>query len=98
MDFTSKPFVIFMALFGALACALNARREKRIDNWLDFFTYLVIAAFAGFIFWLVGIFLWGQDSILTGIVAGMGGWLGVDGLAFLAEAIKRLLGRFNFKI
>lgn len=83
----------FLAVFGALAHAINVHRNGGSKGFTDFLLLAVMSSFSGIIFALVALqFL--QNEYLTLAAAGSGGFLGVEGLTVLAEKIRDTLAGF----
>lgn len=79
------------ALFGALTHALTAQRKGLTKSFSDFLALMVISSFSGLMFALMGMDLFGGDQYITLTMAGTGGFLGVEGMAWIVERIRNFL-------
>lgn len=79
----------WIAIFGAITHALNAQRMGKTKNWKDFIVLMVMSSFTGVMFSLVGLHYFPHDIYISMAAAGTGGWIGVEGLAWLSELIKK---------
>lgn len=77
----------FMAMFGAIAHALRAHREGSSKGITDFIILTLMSSFSGVIFYLVSVQFFHNDY-MTLAMAGAGGFLGVEGLTFLANKLR----------
>jgi hypothetical protein len=80
-----------IAFFGAIAHALNAHRAGKTKNLIDIAILVIISSFSGIMFALIAFSFFDKDSYLTLAMAGAGGFLGVEGLTVLVNAIKKSL-------
>lgn len=76
-----------MAVFGAIAHALRAHRDGRSKGVVDFVILTMMSSFSGVLFYLVSAQLFNNDY-MTLAMAGAGGFLGVEGLTFLAGKLR----------
>ena len=85
------PFIAhgFLAIFGAFAHATKVYRDGGTRNFLDFTLLVMMSSFSGVIFALLGSEMFGPESYITLAAAGTGGFLGVEGMTFAVEWIKR---------
>lgn len=88
--FTSVIAHGFLAIFGALAHAINAQRTGKTKGLLDFCLLTIMSSFSGVIFALVALHLFDNEYI-TLAAAGSGGFLGVEGLSILSGKIRDVL-------
>lgn len=77
-----------MAMIGAIVHALIAYRKGETRNVLDVIILTMISAFGGLIGGLLSVQFYPTDEIMLMIGAGMGGYLGVEGLTYLVNVIK----------
>lgn len=76
-------------MFSGLAKSLADGKKKL---W-DVFTGVIISGFSGTMFAVASMALFGDEHFyLTMVMAGSGGFLGVEGINWLAEKVKRKLG------
>jgi hypothetical protein len=78
-----------IALFGAVVHALNAHRLGKVKGVFEIAVLTVIASFSGVMFFLAAISIFGKDSYWTVLITGAGGFLGIEGLNTLVNAIKK---------
>lgn len=82
-----------LAVFGALAHAINVHRSGGSKGVVDFCLLTIMSSFSGIIFALIALqFL--HNEYLTLAAAGSGGYLGVEGLSVLASKIRDTLAGF----
>lgn len=79
-----------LAVLGGITHALSAYRKGETKGFLDIVILSVISAFTGVIFALVALYLY-PDTYLTYAIAGTGGFIGVEGMSWLTEFVKRKL-------
>lgn len=82
-----------LAVFGALAHAINVHRNGGSKGLLDFTLLSVMSSFSGVIFALVALQFFNNEYI-TLAAAGSGGFLGIEGLTVLASKIRDTLAGF----
>jgi len=83
-----------LALFGAFTHASSVYRSGGTKNLMDFLLLIIMSSFSGVMFALVGLYIFGDGNYLTMAMAGTGGFLGVEGMTFIVEFIRR---RLNIK-
>ena len=89
----SSPFIAhgLLASFGAFVHASKVYRAGGTKNSLDFLLLTVMSSFSGVLFALVGSEMFGPESYITLAMAGTGGFLGVEGIAYAIELLKKRL-------
>lgn len=80
----------FLAIFGAIAHAINAHRSGKSKGILDFLMLTILSSFSGVLFSLIALYLF-DNQYITLAAAGSGGYLGVEGLTLLTTKIRDLL-------
>lgn len=80
-----------LAVFGAVAHAINAHRRGQSKGLMDFFLLTLMSSFSGVVFSLLALHFF-DNQYMTLAAAGAGGFLGVEGLAVLAVKIRDALG------
>lgn len=85
-----------IALFGAMAHAINAHRKGTSKGILDFLLLTVMSSFSGVIFALLALQFF-HNEYLTLAAAGSGGFLGVEGLTFVSFKMRAILINFLTK-
>ena len=80
-----------LAIFGALAHAINAHRNGKSKGWLDFLLLTIMSSFSGVVFALLALHLF-DNQYMTLAASGAGGFLGVEGLTILATKVRDALG------
>lgn len=86
-----------IAIFGALAHALQKQRNGQSKGFFDFVALALMSSFSGVVFALIGLHFFGGQHYLTLAMAGTGGFLGVEGLAIVVERIQQLISLNNKK-
>ena len=93
----SVPLVIIFGAFVHATVQLKLARDTNDDSFtfLDWLILLPISAFSGWVFYLMASAFF-QDDRLIGGAAGMGAFVGIRGLNFIATVgmkfIKKKLG------
>ncbi len=82
-----------LALFGAFAHAINAHRSGQTKGFFDFVALMVLSSFSGVIFALLALHTFDSEYI-TLAAAGSGGFLGIEGITFLAPKVRNLVANF----
>lgn len=78
-----------VAFFGAIVHALEAQRTGRSKSATDFFALVVMSSFSGAIFALIGLQFLPEQVYLTAALAGTGGYLGIEGMAYIIDFLKK---------
>lgn len=76
-----------IAIFGAIVHAARAHRLGQSKGLLDFVLLTLMSSFSGVVFALVA-FQFFDNPYMTLALTGAGGFLGVEGLSYLATALK----------
>lgn len=79
-----------LAVSGGIVHALSAYRRGETRGVLDIIILSVISAFTGVIFAFVALSLY-PDTYLTFAIAGVGGFVGVEGMSWITEFVKSKL-------
>ena len=77
-----------LAVFGGIVHALSAYRKGETRGLFDIIVLSVISSFTGVIFALIALYLY-PEGYLTYAIAGVGGYVGVEGMAWITEFIKK---------
>lgn len=90
------PAIIFLihgiiALFGAIVHALKAHRGGKTKTIVDFFILTVMSSFTGVMFSFLGLQLFPNQIYITLMLAGSGGFMGVEGMAIIIDVIRQLV-------
>lgn len=90
-----RQFALFaahgaIALLGAVVHALAAHRAGKSKGFLDFLILTTMSSFSGVIFALVA-FQFFDNPYMTLALTGAGGFLGVEGLAFISAQLREAL-------
>lgn len=80
-----------IAIFGAVVHALKAHRDGKSKAWSDFPILLIMASFSGVMFGLIGINYLPQETYLTMVMAGSGGFLGVEGMSLIVARVTSII-------
>lgn len=76
-----------LAIFGGIIHALSAYRRGETRGLLDILILATISSFTGVIFALVALNIY-SDNYLTYAIAGVGGFIGVEGMAWITDYVK----------
>lgn len=79
-----------LAIFGGVVHALSAYRRGETRNLLDILILATISSFTGVIFAFIALHLYPQ-GYLTFAIAGVGGFIGVEGMSWITEFVKKKL-------
>ena len=79
-----------LAVFGGIVHALSAYRRGETKGWLDIIVLSIISSFTGVIFALIALYLY-PNTYLSFAIAGMGGFVGVEGMSWVQEFVRRKL-------
>ena len=82
-----------IAFFGAITHALSAHRKGQSKTFADFISLTLMSSFSGVMFSLVGLHLFAGDTYATLAMAGTGGFLGVEGMGWLVEKVKKMIAK-----
>lgn len=80
-----------LAFFGAIVHASKTVRDGRAKGdtptqiLLDFTILVIMSSFSGVMFALLGFEMFGIDSYLSMAMAGVGGYVGVEGMTFVVN-------------
>lgn len=77
----------FAALFGAIA---NTMKCEKKTFW-SIMTSFIVSSFSGFIFGLLAVYFFGDQTYLTTAIAGAGGFLGNEGMVYISKAMLKAL-------
>ncbi len=79
-----------LAVFGGVVHALSAYRRGETRGLIDIIVLATISSFTGVIFAFLALYLY-PNGYLTYAIAGMGGFVGVEGMSWITEFIKKKL-------
>ena len=80
-----------LALAGALTHASKAHRLGTSKTFIDFITLTLMSSFSGVMFALLAFHLFADRPYLTMAMAGVGGFLGVEGMAVIVSRLQEML-------
>lgn len=80
-----------MAIFGGIAHAINAHREGKSHNPVDFILLAIMSSFFGFLIGFIGISLFKENIYAIMAMSGVGGWLGVESKSLLQSWVGSIL-------
>ena len=80
-----------LAVFGGIVHALTAHRSGKTRGFMDIMLLAIISSFAGVMFAILATHYFPHQMYLSHAAAGMGGFLGVEGLSFLALRVRDLV-------
>lgn len=83
-----------IALFGALAHAINAHRNGESKGFLDFALLTVLSSFSGIVFALLAVHFF-EDGYITLAIAGSGGYIGVEGLSLVSKKLVAFIANMT---
>lgn len=81
-----------VAFFGAITHAIRAHRNGQSKGFVDFILLTIMSSFSGLIFSLLALQMT-ENLYYSLAAAGAGGFLGVEGLAFVSDLIKNALSQ-----
>ena len=81
-----------IAVFGGVVHALSAYRQGETRGPLDILVLAVISSFTGVIFAFLALYLYPQ-GYLTYAISGVGGFVGVEGMSWITDFIKKKLNK-----
>ncbi len=79
-----------LAVFGGIVHALSAYRRGETRGILDIVILSIISSFTGIIFAFIAL-SFQPEGYFTYAAAGVGGFLGIEGMAWVTEIIKKKL-------
>ena len=82
-----------LACTGAVAHAIQAHRTGRSKGLLDFILLSIMSSFSGVVFALLALNTF-QNEYITLASAGIGGFLGVEGLTMISGKLKDSISQF----
>ena len=80
-----------LALLGGFAHALNKHRNGDGKGILDLLALTTMSSFFGLLFGFIALYLFNDNEYITLAMAGTGGWLGIEGIGFLLQLLKKIL-------
>lgn len=81
--------IILISVFATLAKSLNGfLNSKTPFNKREFMISLFVGSVSGFLFGLLGCFLFGNSQPAAGFISGAGAIIGIAGVARIAEVIE----------
>lgn len=90
-DLSHAPVIYhgLLAVFGALVHALDAHRKGNSKSFIDFISLIIMSSFSGVMFALIGLNWFPESIYLTTAMAGTGGYIGVEGMAWVRAVIVK---------
>ena len=86
----SKYIILAMiAVFGAVTHTLVEQRAGRVKNFIDGLYLTIISGFASTMWLLIALNYFPHNILVIGFVTGMGGFMSLEGLAFIINYLKR---------
>jgi hypothetical protein len=80
---------VAIAAFGGITRYLQFYLNEGAFAWRHFVAHTVVSAFSGYMFYQFGSNVVGLPDNTIAVVAGLGGWMGVEALKFLEAIIKK---------
>jgi len=81
-----------IVMFGAIVHATMAHRKGMSKTFIDFVILTVMSSFSGVMFALLALYLFGDSQpYITLMMAGTGGFLGVEGMTIIVNKLRQLL-------
>lgn len=80
-----------LAFFGALVHALKAHRSGTTKSLVDFLALTVMSSFSGVMFAFLGLQMFPEHIYITLMLAGTGGFLGVEGMAIIIDNVRQFI-------
>lgn len=97
MDLFSKipteMIYVAMAAVGGIARYLQSYLYEGDFAWQHFIAHIIVSAFSGYMFYQFAINILGLSTNVIPIIAGMGGWMGVEALKTIETFLKSRLKR-----
>ena len=97
MEWLSKipPEIAFvmLAAVGGVSRYLFIYLNEGLFAWRHFIAHTIISCFSGYMFFLFGANVLGMEDGGVAILAGMGGWMGVEALKLLESSISGKINR-----
>jgi len=95
MDWMSKLPIellyVTLAAFGGITRYLQIYLNEGAFAWRHFIAHVIISAFSGYMFYQFGVNVVGLPETTIAVIAGLGGWMGVESLKFLEILVKNKL-------
>lgn len=82
-----------LALAGALTHASKAHRLGTSKTMVDFLTLTLMSSFSGVMFAILAFHLFVDQPYLTMAMAGVGGFLGVEGMAIIISRVQDFISK-----
>lgn len=76
------------SLFGGIVHAISQHRKQKVTSLLDGVALAFVSGFAGMMWGLVAIKVYGQDLTMVAFASGLGGFMSLEGLAVLINYVK----------
>ncbi len=80
---------VAIAAFGGITRYLQFYLNEGAFAWRHFIAHIIVSAFSGYMFYQFGSNVIGLPDNTIAVVAGLGGWMGVESLKFLETTIKK---------
>lgn len=95
MDFIHKLSIevvyVLIAALGGVTRYLQFYLNEGQFAWRHFCAHTLISSFSGYMFYQFGSNVIGLPDSSIAVVAGLGGWMGVESLKFLEGILKKKL-------
>lgn len=82
-----------MAAVGGIARYLHLYLNEGDFAWRHFVAHTFVSAFSGYMFYQFAVNVLGFDDNIIPVVAGLGGWMGVESLKMLETMLKKRLNK-----
>jgi len=81
-----------IVFFGAIVHAAMAHRKGTSKTISDFITLTIMSSFSGVMFAFLALYIFGENQhYITMMMAGTGGFLGVEGMTIIVNKLRELI-------
>lgn len=80
---------VAVAAFGGIARYLQFYLMEGAFAWRHFIAHVLVSCFSGYMFFQFATDVLGLGDDVIPVIAGMGGWMGVEALKLLESTIKK---------
>lgn len=80
-----------IAFLGALTHAARSQKNGESKTFVDFLTLTLMSSFSGAMFALAGFHFFADEPYLTMMLAGTGGFLGVEGMVIIIDKVQQVI-------
>lgn len=88
---------VMIAAIGGTARYLNIYLNEGTFAWRHFIAHVIVSSFSGYMFYHFAVDIMGAPETYISVIAGMGGWMGVEALKMLEIYLKKKLNKTSKK-